>query len=132
MTDKEWTRIKYFEGREFDDPTAPGSGAAMMDWAFVSRLDALRRIWGRPLLINSGYRSLEHNISVGGVKDSAHMRGLAADIRCDGITDCIRLVLFSALNGFNRFGIDLNGHYIHLDCDMSLPSPAVWFYNVPK
>jgi zinc D-Ala-D-Ala carboxypeptidase len=131
MTKDEWSKIKWFQPSEFDDPTAPGSGEAMMDYAFVERLDYLRRLWGRPLVINSGYRSQAHNIAVGGVKDSAHQRGLAADIQMHGLTDCIRFATVAAMNGLKRIGVDMKGGYVHLDSDLSLPSPAVWFYNVP-
>lgn len=130
MTTEEWGKIKYFQPDEFDDPTAPGSGSAMMDYAFVERLDKLRRVWGLPLVVNSGYRTQAHNMAVGGVKDSAHQRGLAADLKMHGLTDAIRFAVVAALNGFNRIGIDMKGDYVHLDSDPSLPSPAIWFYNV--
>lgn len=35
-----------------------------------------------PVHINSGYRSLEYNEKIGGVKSSQHMFGKAADITC--------------------------------------------------
>lgn len=130
MTKEEWGKIKYFQPDEFDDPTAPGSGEAMMDYAFVERLDKLRRVWGRPIVVNSGYRTQEHNKAVGGVKDSAHQRGLAADLRTADLTDAIRFAIVAALNGFSRIGVDMKGHMVHLDCDLSLPNPSVWFYNV--
>lgn len=37
-----------------------------------------------PVLINSGYRSQRLNYAVGGAKQSNHLRGCAADIRCSG------------------------------------------------
>lgn len=130
MTKDEWGKIKYFVPEEFDSPDAPGSGLAMMDYAFVERLDRLRKLWGRPLVVNSGYRTRDRNTAVGGVKDSAHQRGLAADLRTSDITDAIRFALVAAMNGFQRIGVDMAGKYVHLDSDTSLPSPAVWFYHV--
>ena len=44
----------------------------------------LRTAWGRPLVISSGYRCKELNTAVGGVYNSAHMRGYAADIQVVG------------------------------------------------
>ena len=32
------------------------------------------------MIINSGYRTLEHNKAIGGAKDSFHMQGIATDI----------------------------------------------------
>ena len=37
---------------------------------------------GRPIHINSGFRSAALNAAIGGAKNSMHMRGLAADILC--------------------------------------------------
>lgn len=39
------------------------------------------RFYTGPIIINSGVRCLEHNKKVGGVKDSQHLLGRAADIR---------------------------------------------------
>lgn len=43
-------------------------------------LDPLRKLYGKPIRVNSGYRSKELNIAVGGTKNSQHQYGLAADI----------------------------------------------------
>ena len=44
-------------------------------------LQPLRDKLGKPIIINSGYRNPEYNASVGGVKNSQHLTGCAADIR---------------------------------------------------
>ena len=44
-------------------------------------LEPLRRHLGRPVIINSGYRSVRLNNAVGGAPASQHLRGEAADIR---------------------------------------------------
>ena len=46
-------------------------------------LQPLRDAVGRPVYINSGYRSRRLNARVGGVPNSYHLRGLAADIHVD-------------------------------------------------
>ena len=43
-------------------------------------LDPLRRVWGRPIVISSGYRCPELNILIGGAKHSHHLLGCAADL----------------------------------------------------
>lgn len=43
-------------------------------------LDPLRERWGRAIRVNSGYRCPELNKVVGGVKNSQHLTGEAADI----------------------------------------------------
>lgn len=45
-------------------------------------LDPLREQLNMPVIVNCGYRSKETNIAVGGVKNSQHIKGEAADIRC--------------------------------------------------
>lgn len=43
-------------------------------------LDPLREWYGKPITVNSGYRSPELNKAVGGSNTSQHMKGEAADI----------------------------------------------------
>ena len=45
-------------------------------------LEKVRDILGHPLTITSGYRCPALNAAVGGVGDSAHLHGLAADFVC--------------------------------------------------
>ena len=47
-------------------------------------LQPLRKWWGREVKIGSGFRSLALNNAVGGVRNSQHMRGEAADLCIDG------------------------------------------------
>lgn len=46
-------------------------------------LDPARERLGHPIVVNSGFRCPKHNAEVGGVPNSQHMKGEAADIRCD-------------------------------------------------
>lgn len=43
-------------------------------------LDPLRRAYGKPIIVNSGYRCTALNTAVGGVPNSQHLTGHAADI----------------------------------------------------
>ena len=43
-------------------------------------LDPVREVFGGPIVVNSGYRCERHNRDVGGVRNSQHLRGEAADI----------------------------------------------------
>jgi uncharacterized protein YcbK (DUF882 family) len=47
----------------------------------VLRLEQLRNKLGCPITITSGYRCPKHNKFVGGVRNSQHVRGCAADIK---------------------------------------------------
>lgn len=43
-------------------------------------LDPLRKAWGTPIKVTSGYRAPKTNSLVGGSKTSAHLQGYAADL----------------------------------------------------
>ena len=46
-------------------------------------LDPARRKYGKPVVVNSGFRCPIHNTAVGGVYNSQHVSGQAADVHCD-------------------------------------------------
>ena len=79
---------KNFSKKEFDSK----DGAPMPDAILVQvtklacNLQRLRDRVKRPISINSGYRSPAHNKAVGGVSDSQHVQGKAADIVVTGMT----------------------------------------------
>lgn len=68
------------------------SGAAVPDdllpniKKLAESLQMLRDDIGLPIRINSGYRSPEHNEKIGGVKNSQHTKGTAADIAISGVS----------------------------------------------
>ena len=52
--------------------------------ALVSNvLEPVRERLGMPIVVNSGFRCPIHNVAVGGVANSQHVRGEACDCRCD-------------------------------------------------
>ena len=63
----------------------PGQSDVVNLCALVHKvLQPLRAAMGEPIKIGSGYRSLALNNAVGGVRNSQHMRGEAADLCIDG------------------------------------------------
>ena len=46
-------------------------------------LDPVRMRFGRPIRVNSGFRSQEVNDKVNGAKNSQHLKGEAADLTCE-------------------------------------------------
>lgn len=117
--------MKYFTLDEFDSPDAPGSGANM-DRHFLELLDRIREEAGIPFQINSGYRTAAHNMEVGGGPNSAHTRGMAADIRATTGRQKALIVLAAVKNGIKRIGIGKT--FLHIDIDGTLPSPTIWLY----
>lgn len=64
-----------------------GCGYDDIDMNLVAKLEELRDNVGEPLIINSGCRCPEHNAEVGGVSNSQHVYGKAADVALpDGYT----------------------------------------------
>lgn len=68
------------------DNKAPADAVRNLRRLAVSVLEPLRAAIGRPIRITSGYRSPPLNRRVGGAANSAHMRGLAADIVVSGMS----------------------------------------------
>ena len=54
-------------------------------------LDPIRERWGKPILVTSGFRSPQLNKAVGGVRNSEHLTGCAADITLSSRMDNERL-----------------------------------------
>ena len=52
----------------------------------ANNLQVLRDAIGKPITINSGYRSPKYNAKIGGVKNSQHVKGKASDLRVAGVT----------------------------------------------
>lgn len=63
-----------------DNTPTPGI-AQNLERLVANILDPLREAWGSPVDVTSGYRCPELNKAVGGVRNSQHMTGQAADIR---------------------------------------------------
>jgi hypothetical protein len=48
----------------------------------AGKMEAVRELLGKPIIVSSGYRSPELNAAVGGSKQSHHTQGLACDFTC--------------------------------------------------
>ena len=77
--------MRYYEMKEFAckccgqlPPSAEQNLQALVEHV----LDPARERLGMPITVNSGYRCPAHNKAVGGVKNSQHLKGEAADITC--------------------------------------------------
>lgn len=122
---------KYFTERELQ---CRGSGECNMDEGFMEKLILLREDFGKPLVVTSGYRSKDYNISINGSQNSAHLYGRAVDVLING-TEAYRLVKMALDRGFTGLGVSqkgaMQGRFIHLD---DMPSsdkhtrPLIWSY----
>lgn len=115
----------YFSQSDFTKAT-PTCQMEDMDEAFMLSLDAARQIAGIPFVINSAYRTVDYEKSKGRDGTSAHTKGLAVDIACEGSRQ--RFIILDALRraGFHRIGI--GRAFLHVDGDESKDQRVIWDY----
>lgn len=103
---------QHFKVKEF--ACKDGSQVVFVDDYLVFILDILRNQIGKPVYINSGYRTPEWNAKCEGAKYSYHMRGMAADIRVNGMS---AKQLANKLNAIipEECGIIVYKSWVHFD-----------------
>lgn len=114
---------QHFQLKEF---ACPHCGANNIKTELIDKLESVREVYGKPMYINSGYRCHIHNQAIGGVPESAHVDGLAADIGCTFAGDRLRLVDLAISKGFRRIGVGKT--FVHLDISEDLPQDVLWVY----
>lgn len=82
----------------------------------LEQLDKIREELGYPIIITSGYRCPELNKAVGGVKNSHHLKGLAADIIWNGDLDKLYKLIKSK---FKFTQLIHEGTWLHFSYDLS-------------
>lgn len=95
-----------------------------LDAELVAKLDWARGRSGVPFIITSGRRTPEDNERVMGVDASAHIKGLAVDLRCSDSTARYKMLQALLLVGFKRLGV--YDKHLHCDLDPDLPQEVVW------
>lgn len=74
---------KNFRVKEF--ACQDGSDPIFISPELVEVLQKIRSHFGKPVNINSAYRTAKHNKAVGGATYSEHLYGAAADIQVTGV-----------------------------------------------
>ena len=83
-------------------------------------LDPIRKAWGEPIVVSSGYRCKQLNALVGGAKYSHHILGCAADIIGGNRADhrkLFRLIVKMQQEGrikFTQLILEGDGRWIHI------------------
>lgn len=92
-----------------------GSDKVLICQETVDILQAVRDYFGKPVYINSGYRTPEYNArpSVGGAKNSQHVKGTAADIRVEDVPSWA--VAGYLEDYYPKHGIGLYENFVHID-----------------
>ena len=106
----------HFLWKEFYCPDAKMVPVSDLTLNHVEKLEKLRLAFGKPLRVNSGYRSPSWNANVGGAERSMHLE-FATDLAPTGGIDAESLHLIYRLGkelGFS--GIGRYATFVHLDC----------------
>lgn len=86
FTLEEFLRSETADNRGINNTPPKNLGVYRNLQKLAETLEQVRSMFGKPVHINSGYRCPDLNRAVGGVKNSAHLSGYAADIRISGIS----------------------------------------------
>ena len=116
---------RYFTQADFDAAN-PVCRVDDMDPRFMEKMDVARYHAGIPFIVNSAYRTVEHEKSKGREGTSSHTKGLAIDLQVTSSRE--RFIIIQALfqAGFRRVGLE--GSFIHADSDDKKDPDVFWTY----
>lgn len=130
VKDNEWsTKYPHFKKEEFMCPCCGSVGEGIAT-SLVELLETLREKYGETI-ITSGYRCSSYNKQVGGVSNSAHLKGQAADIYfSSGITNNqdLRVAIVNEIQSLPNYHYsycNINGDFpnmgnaIHVDTNIT-------------
>lgn len=101
-----------FKVREF--ACNDGSDPIFISSELVEVLQKIRDHFGKPVNINSGFRTASYNKKVGGATYSQHLYGTAADIRISGVSPK-NIAAYAETLLPNKGGIGIYKDFVHID-----------------
>ena len=106
----------HFRAGEFF-PNDPKCKYLRISPALIEALEKLRqKIGGAAITIHSAYRPPAYNAAIGGVSNSAHIDGLAADISANGVsTDQLYRAADEVIGGTGGVGYYPRAEFVHID-----------------
>lgn len=122
---------RWFDDEEF--ACHCGCGYNEPNPILVYKLDELCDLLGGKVDINCACRCPEHNEEVGGVENSQHVLGNAADVDCpdfDTCSDVDTLAEYAKQVGFDGIGIYYpeDGNFVHMDVRSDGEEPATYLW----
>lgn len=91
-------------------------GVCNISGNLIEALEELRALGPQPIIVHAGCRCPEHNEAVGGVKDSQHIVGIAADLEIVGLLLQQMYERAETVARFRNGGIGVyDGQFIHVD-----------------
>lgn len=90
----------------------------------ITILDPVREKYGKPIKVSSGFRSTLLNAAVGGVSNSQHLRGLAADLQVSDLKALKRAIIESGVP-FDQLIEERKGNtnWLHVSCAANGKNP---------
>lgn len=84
--------------------------------SLIQTLETIRKKAGKPVEVTSGYRPVAYNRKVGGVSNSTHIDGLAADIYVDGMsTEALHAICDGVIGDRGGVGYYPTLEFVHID-----------------
>lgn len=110
----------HFKFKEF----MCNDGTAVPEYLFFNmrmlavNLEVIRAFVGRPIIINSAYRTISHNTKVGGAPQSQHLTCNASDIHVKGMRPLELYNIIKSLmqrRAIEQGGLFLYDNFVHYD-----------------
>ncbi len=86
-----------------------------IDSRLIEVLDAMSEVHGEKLELSCAYRCPEHNAEVGGVENSQHVLGTAADVLCPDDITVDELAELAEECGADGIGTYYDDEFVHVD-----------------
>jgi uncharacterized protein YcbK (DUF882 family) len=124
-------RWRFFTPAEL---ACKADGSLRFDEGFLTLLESIRILFGRPMIVTSGYRSPAYNAKVSTTGENGpHTMGRAVDIAVSGqdAAELARIAL--SHGGITGLGVKQHGtgRFLHLDNltpAAGFPRPRIWSY----
>lgn len=104
---------KHFKVKEFAQKDFR-CDKIIVDTELIDVLEDIRAHFNKPVNVTSGYRTPEYNTKIGGVKNSQHTKGTAADIKVSSIP-AKEVQKYLKHKYPNKYGIGSYSTFTHID-----------------
>lgn len=116
----------HFKASEFACHGKGCCDTVKIDSKLVEYLEKIREHFDKPVTISSGYRCEVHNKSVNGATASRHLKGMAADIKVEGVkpAEVAKYAESIGILGIGLYETNSDGHFVHID---TRTTKAFWY-----
>lgn len=101
-------KVKEFAQKDFK------CDKVIVDTELIDVLEDIRAHFNKPVIVTSGYRTPEYNRKIGGVKNSQHTKGTAADIKVSEVP-AKRVQKYLEDKYPDKYGIGSYSNFTHID-----------------